>query len=792
MKNIFKISRIILFSLILSIFFTTCTKEEVLKPVIEVENNIGLIINKRQKLEKLDDINILEKKIIDSVEYGSKSFDSYEIKIEGIKASELEVGTVIIVDNKPLFVTENSNTLLKGTNSSLLRKSTNSNFLIKAKEVTLDFLFNYESAVVEFTTDNTRSKKNFSDGMQGTTIQPISIEVSPISDSTFSKDENGVTFKFIDSKFGLKAESNDATGKVGVSLKGSISVNPGMDFFMEYNPKFIPFNKNSEFDNYITTFLGLNDPINSITSTGLTLGTMKQMKGVFYCDLDFATDFSVELEGEFENELFKKKLSTIRKVFAVGPIPVSSVTEISLEFKAKTAGTLSYNYQKRDENDFVAAFNYTNPTNQPAKVTWAHNKDSRTTTSSYLEAKIEISAELALVIKTELYVLSTLGPKFEPKAYTESKLSYTASSNFPISYWETSMDVGLKADASLDLSLFHWDKATWSFFKKDNIFTLKKNIYNAPDRVNIISGDNQEGVINNILNQNIQVEVLDNFKKKVLLPTPVFFDGATRINFDGTPKEAYVIYNPNKGYAENKWTLGSKEGEQKMLAYLKQSNGSILGVTDTIQAIAKKQVNKIYNGDITLTTQQEVDKFAKNNYDTLNGNLTIGYPFESQNLSNINSLELFSTLKNVGGELNIHNNPDLKSLKGLNNLKTIEGRLDLFNNGLLEIDDLSSLTYVGGQIDFNENSTLSNLNGLRGIQSINGLLQLYSNGLTNLDGLENLVELKGSLDIQNNTKLNDFCGIKKLLKNGFSDKYTVEDNAFNPSKQDIIDGNCSQ
>ena len=64
--------------------------------------------------------------------------------------------------------------------------------------------------------------------------------------------------------------------------------------------------------------------------------------------------------------------------------------------------------------------------------------------------------------------------------------------------------------------------------------------------------------------------------------------------------------------------------------------------------------------------------------------------------------------------------------------------------------------------------------------------------LTNLDGLENLIQIDYALHISSNIALTDFCGLENLFINGVGPSfYTVENNAYNPTQQDIIDGNCS-
>ena len=58
--------------------------------------------------------------------------------------------------------------------------------------------------------------------------------------------------------------------------------------------------------------------------------------------------------------------------------------------------------------------------------------------------------------------------------------------------------------------------------------------------------------------------------------------------------------------------------------------------------------------------------------------------------------------------------------------------------------------------------------------------------------LNNLSYIGENLRINENNLLTDLCGLQYLLINdGLIGTFVVSDNAYNPSQQDIIDGNCS-
>lgn len=67
-----------------------------------------------------------------------------------------------------------------------------------------------------------------------------------------------------------------------------------------------------------------------------------------------------------------------------------------------------------------------------------------------------------------------------------------------------------------------------------------------------------------------------------------------------------------------------------------------------------------------------------------------------------------------------------------------------------------------------------------------------SSAITNLDFLSNLDTVDDTLIIALNPNLIDFCGLNNAVdQNGITGTYTVVDNAYNPTLQDLVDGNCT-
>jgi len=244
----------------------------------------------------------------------------------------------------------------------------------------------------------------------------------------------------------------------------------------------------------------------------------------------------------------------------------------------------------------------------------------------------------------------------------------------------------------------------------------------------------------------------------------------------------------------------------------------------------------IYQGNVTLTTQAEIDTFGANNYTQINGNVRIEgvSAFEITDLSSLSSFEV------INGKLDLFNNENLLSLSGLENLTSISDWLIMSNIGVTDLLGLANLTSVN-QLEIVNMPNLQSLNGLQNITSINWIVQISANpNLNSLNGLNNLVSTEatfsitlnhslidlqgldsftsvnnnygltvgnnnnlqslngisqlttvGGISVSNNGLLNDFCDLTNLLTNGTYTAYSIVNNDYNPTTQDIIDGNCS-
>jgi len=322
-----------------------------------------------------------------------------------------------------------------------------------------------------------------------------------------------------------------------------------------------------------------------------------------------------------------------------------------------------------------------------------------------------------------------------------------------------------------------------------------------------------------------------------------------------------IVYDLDSGQSSDITNL--------MLAPILTNLGNIL--------VCDNQVGGVFDGDIVLKSQEEIELFGSLGYVEISGGLEIKSEFVGSGIVDLSPL---NSLKKVQGNLYINSNSNLNTLFGLDNLETVGGRLYIsFNNILENLHSLINLTTVETGIVIRENNLIVNLQGLNNISNFNGALWLEGNSsleslaeldgiveltssisneitlniignksLTSLEGLDNVTQVVGHMQISGNLLLNtlsslanlesvsnsvfiqsnpaldtleglnnlisigssmnigetpffgglssnlkDFCALQSLFANGMADDMVnISNNAYNPTVQDIIDGNCSQ
>jgi len=216
-----------------------------------------------------------------------------------------------------------------------------------------------------------------------------------------------------------------------------------------------------------------------------------------------------------------------------------------------------------------------------------------------------------------------------------------------------------------------------------------------------------------------------------------------------------------------------------------------VGITNLGTVSTCQENGGVYVGDIKLYTQVEVDSFGLYGYSIIEGNLDIRW-------GNITSVESLQNLNGITLNLSIRNT-QLSSLSGLDNIESV-GKLSIHhNNSLISLQGLNGITELPnyGNLIYRNNNLLS-LSGLNSLTKCNHMRVFGNNSLESLSGLENLNEVEQGLDMgsdypnQGNPVLSDFCALTNLITNGTYSYINIANNLYNPTVQDIIDGNCAQ
>ena len=155
--------------------------------------------------------------------------------------------------------------------------------------------------------------------------------------------------------------------------------------------------------------------------------------------------------------------------------------------------------------------------------------------------------------------------------------------------------------------------------------------------------------------------------------------------------------------------------------------------------------DKVFNGDITLTTQKEIDDFGKNNYTFIDGNInSIDF---SKKIFNVDALK---TIKSINGEFLMTRINTIESINGLTNLERVNGDFTISGcgNKLKKIGDFNKLTVINGDVTFGNNqgeygqNGVSEISGFNDIKKLNNIYISGNPGLKILNCFKNVQEIK--------------------------------------------------
>ena len=555
----------------------------------------GLTIKNGSFFELLEDAIIENTTIVDTIEIEGKPFIKYELEISGNSIDEIRPGTILITQDgmgSLILITEVEDNSLKSASG----ETSVNGILASGVSATLDMLFNYEGAILQFSTKENRTKRNCDidgklyAGEISDEENKFEMETDGESGLSYNYADGLVAFAFNNATFKLKPQDEDNDNEVSASLRikeGYISINPAMDFLIEYNPKYFEYS-----DNAWINFLNYLDIQKQLVDKTLALGTLKQLKAINYLDFDYGIDVELIINGKLEEEIFEKKIGQWCQVFFAGPVPIGHQTTISFEVDLSVAGSLSANFWYKQQHDVVLGLDLKNQLNETgdleSNVTYYAEVKTKTDKGVTLSAEIELAAGITLKIKEEVYIAGILGPSGEAGAKIEAYANFW---NFPSPYYgitgyKVGVDASLFALASVDLSLFHIDKATWRFLVSKPFEIAKWNIFQYPNQLAVVGGQNQVGLPGLKLPESLQLEVQDNYGNthQLMGSVPVFFIGEEG-GYNGSASKSPVL--SNGGIASIDWTLGNQEGDQQMLACMYDFGMETLGESVFLLASAQ-------------------------------------------------------------------------------------------------------------------------------------------------------------------------------------------------------------
>ncbi len=206
-------------------------------------------------------------------------------------------------------------------------------------------------------------------------------------------------------------------------------------------------------------------------------------------------------------------------------------------------------------------------------------------------------------------------------------------------------------------------------------------------------------------------------------------------------------------------------------------------INSSLVSIQIERNNALRNIDgllgITMLVEPEYDSTT---------NIIIG---NNSNLVNINGLTNIS-IEGNRGFISIYSNElinNLDAFSGINGELEILQLINLPN--LLNTDGLSQITGLSKSLSISNLPFLADLSGFRNIEYINEEFHIAFSEITNLDMFTNLNQI-GNAYVINNYSLNDYCGLLNAFNNGAVGFFEATNNAYNPTRQDMLNGDCSQ
>ena len=251
---------------------------------------------------------------------------------------------------------------------------------------------------------------------------------------------------------------------------------------------------------------------------------------------------------------------------------------------------------------------------------------------------------------------------------------------------------------------------------------------------------------------------------------------------------------------------------QKLDNLLTEINGSLRLECSTLTTLDGLYGLKTITDSLIIKDGDMTSFEGLRNLGTIGGNFKViaesSYSYYYYSLNSLSSFKGLSGLKSIGGdfEVNAKYSSSLNSLasfEGLESLETIGGNFKVIAGSYSSLESLSSfkslsgLKSIGGDFEVNAkySSSLKSLASFEGLESLTniggGKLTInYCSSLNNIDALKNIESLN-DISITTCPKLYDFCVLQNVVQN-MSGTFYLNNNGYNPTKYQLLNGECSQ
>ena len=428
------------------------------------------------------------------------------------------------------------------------------------------------------------------------------------------------------------------------------------------------------------------------------------------------------------------------------------------------------------------------------------------------------TAARILILSKDTYNISSAKKSIEVEL--KSNVNYSISIPSSASHWIKLLETKAIRTDKIYFEIEEnttYDNRSAQVFIKDKNSSLCDTLYiNQLQQNALILSQKQYEVLAG--GEQISIEVQSNIDYEIIIPKTV---------------QEWIEQMPqSKAFTKSMINLEVKPNTtydvRSAQVFIKDKNSTL---SDTVQVT--QAAKGTYTGDISFETEQDLIDFQTAGYTKVIGNIIVQY--------NIRTLQkLDNLLTEIDGNLTI-NCQSLTSLDGLYNLKKITGNFITWEACITSYEGIDKLTEIGGDfevrlpyslesfeglesletiggnfkvIDKLALSSLSSFKGLSSLKSIGGDFEVKARVLESFEGLENLTNIGDKLTIKgcsslNNidalknieslndisittcSKLYDFCVLKNVVQN-MSGTFYVNDNGYNPTKYQLLNGECSQ